>query len=57
MKKENEAGETLSVAELDLVVSSTLDYLKKELIPKLQQIDQAVQKRNIWLECQARNKH
>lgn len=57
LMKTEAAGETLSVEELEMVVKSTLGHLKKDLIPKLQQIDQAVQKRNTWLECQARNKH
>ena len=39
------------------MVDTTLNHLKEGLIPKLKQIDKAVQKRNIWLECCDRNRH
>ena len=40
-----------------MVVNGQLDYLKSDLIPKLNQMKNKVQKRNNWLECEERNRH
>ena len=49
--------ESVTIDELDQVVSQTLTHLKRDLIPKLKQMQGTVQKRNTWLECHERNKY
>ena len=44
-------SDDITVAELESVVETTLSHLKEGLIPKLKQMEKAVQKRNNWLEC------
>ena len=53
----SENKDKVSFDELDQVVTQTLSYLQRDLIPKLKQMQGTVQKRNIWLECQRRNQH
>ena len=50
-------GEVVGVKELQEVVGRDLEYIKGSLIPQLKKARSDLQKRNTWLECQARNKY
>ena len=45
-----------TVEELDKAVAQTLSHLKDKVIPSLKKMQGSVQKRNIWLQCDDRNK-